>query len=174
MELSLLTYRAGQIHEPDRLRLTTRLNSEIRLLPDITFTCPIVITSLALGIDVRRESSSRKQFPSILLVKPTYNESDVIGYTLLTEQTIYYTPDNFSTNGIYNHLLDPPISVNVGDILGVRAPKQIDSIVRIYYEDISDLGYETRTLPIDDFNNGQGNAYYQHLVLVYPIVGKYL
>ena len=138
MELSLLTYRAGQIPGgPGQipggpgLRLNTHLDNEIRLLPDITFTCPTVITSLALGIDVRREGTRRNQYPSVLRVRPRYNETnnEVIGYTLLTEQTIYYTPDNVSTNGVYNYPLDPPISVNIGDILGARAPGQRDSML---------------------------------------------
>ena len=167
MELSLLTYRAGQI--PDGERQGTRLDDEIRLLPDITFTCPTVITSLALGINVRRDRD-HEQFPSILLVKPTYNESDVIGYTLLTEQTIYYTSDNFSTNGVYNYPLDPPISVNVSDILGIRAPRLGDTAVRIYYVSLPELGYITTVL--DSNNLDQVGSENNDLVLVYPIAGN--
>ena len=160
MELSLLTYRAGQIPDGDRLR--TRLDNEIRLLPDITFTCPTVITSLALGIDVRSNSFANR-YPSVLVVRPASN-----GYTLLTEQTIYYTPNNVSTNGVYNYPLDPPILVNVGDILGIRAPNDGASAVRIYYTNENGLRYETRTL--DDFDE-DGNTDFEELILVYPIVG---
>ena len=168
MELSLLTYRAGQI--PGGQILTTYLDNEIRLLPDITFTCSTVITSLALGIDVRSETEYN-QYPSVLLVQPTH---DVNGYTLLTEQTIYYTPDNVSTNGVYNYPLDPPISVNVSDILGVRAPRQGDSVVRIYYEYIANINYETQGFSItSDLSWQLDSKYYNQLVLVYPIAGKY-
>ena len=173
MELSLLTYRAGQIPGGPGLRLNTHLNNEIRLLPDITFTCPTVITSLALGIDVRREGTRRNQYPSVLRVRLRYNETNnkVIGYTLLTEQTIYYTPDNVSTNGVYNYPLDPPISVNVGDILGVRAPRQRDSIIRIYYVSLPELGYITTRLDRNNLDQ-VGSETLNDLVLVYPIIGN--
>ena len=167
MELSLLTYRAGQI--PGGQILTTNLDNEIRLLPDITFTCPTVITSLALGIDVIRETANRNQYSSVLVVRPASN-----GYTLLTEQTIYYTPDNVSTNGVYNYPLDPPISVNVGDILGVRAPRQGDGVVRIYYQYIANINYETQGFSItSDLSWQLSSKYNNQLVLVYPIAGKY-
>ena len=173
MELSLLTYRVGQIPGGPGLRLNTRLNNEIRLLPDITFTCPTVITSLALGIDVRREGTRRNQYPSVLRVQLRYNETNnkVIGYTLLTEQTIYYTPDNVSTNGVYNYPLDPPISVNVSDILGVRAPRQRDSIIRIYYVSLPELGYITTRLDRNNLDQ-VGSETLNDLVLVYPIIGN--
>ena len=162
MELSLLTYRAGQI--PGGQILTTYLDNEIRLLPDITFTCPTVITSLALGIEVIRETANRNQYPSVLVVRPASN-----GYTLLTEQTIYYTPDNVSNNGVYNYPLDPPISVNVGDILGVRAPGQRESAVRIYYVVENGLDYETRKF-LNELSQ-EGIITSGDLVLVYPIAG---
>ena len=165
MELSLLTYRAGQI--PDGERLRTHLDDEIRLLPDITFTCPTVITSLALGIDVRREKYDRNEYPSVLVVRLT-----ATGYTLLTEQTIYYTPDNVSTNGVYNYPLDPPISVNVGDTLGIRAPGDDESIVRIYYVFETGLDYETKIL-IGGLNQ-PGSITSEHLVLLYPTAGMYV
>ena len=165
MELSLLTYRAGQI--PDGERLMTHLDNEIRLLPNITFTCPTVITSLALGIDVRRETGNHNQYPSVVLVRST---DDIEGYRLLTEQTIYYTPDNVSTNGVYNYPLDPPISVNVGDILGIRAPGQEPgSAVRIYYELVSNLNYITITVKDQNIGNSISS---EQLVLVYPIPGN--
>ena len=67
-----------------------------------------------------RRDRDDPEYPSVILVRPMSAEAN--GYTLLTEQTIYYTTDNVSTNGVYNYPLDPPISVDVGDILGVRAP----------------------------------------------------
>ena len=173
MELSLLAYRAGQIPGGPGLRLNTCLDNEIRLLPDITFTCPTVITSLALGIDVRREGTRHNQYPSVLSVWPRYNETnnEVIGYTLLTEQTIYYTPDNVITNGVYNYPLDPPISVNVGDILGIRVPRQRDSIIRIYYMSLPELGYITTELG-GNILDQVGSEMLNDLVLVYPITSN--
>ena len=172
MELSLLTYRAGQIPDGEKLS-TRRLRNEIRLLPDITFTCPTVITSLALGIDVR--AGNRNQYPSVLLVQPIYDDGEIDGYTLLTEQTIYYTTDNVSTNGVYNYPLDPPISVGVGDILGIRAPRQGGSVVRIYYIRMPGLDYETIVAELSDDGDLEqmGNPISDQLVLVYPIAGKY-
>ena len=172
MELSLLTHRAGQI--PGGQILITYLDNEIRLLPDITFTCPTVITSLALGIDVRRETINCNQYPSVLLMQATYYqdyEDDDIYEHLLTEQTIYYTPDNVSTNGVYNYPLDPPISVNVGDILGIRAPNDGASAVRIYYMLIDGLGYKTYAFTFKQRGENWG-IISEHLILVYPTAGK--
>ena len=168
MELSLLTYRAGQI--PGGEKLMTNLWQEIRLLLDITFTCPTVITSLALGIEVFREDNNRNQYPSVLVVRPASN-----GYTLLTEQTISYTPDNISTNGVHNYPLDPPISVNVGDILGVRAPRRRNSAVIIYYALENGLDYQTWIFinNLNELDNKQlGYGITDNLVLAYPITGE--
>ena len=166
MELSLLTHRAGQI--PGGERLTTRISNQFRILSDITFTCPTVITSLVLGIDVRIKTDSRNQYPSVLLLRPTSN-----GYTLLTEQTIFYGTNNISTNGVYNYPLDPPISVDDGNILGVRAPRHQDSVVRVYSETIMDLNYETRLISLsNNISQTIGTQQLNRLVLVYPIVGK--
>ena len=177
MELSLLTHRAGQI--PGGERMYTNLSNEIRLLPDITFTCPTVITSLALGIEVRDKNDIRNRYPSVLLARPIYNSTkNTIGYTVEDEQAICYTPDNVSTNGMYNYPLDPPISVNVGDIVGVRAPMQEESVVLMYYDQMNRPDYITKKMGNSTDNENEEMMTEQlvmmmeQLVLLYPIVGE--
>ena len=156
MELSLLTHRAEQISGSSRSR--TFLESEMRLLTDIVFKCPTIITNVLLGINVVFSTNNRNQYPSIILVREIDGN-----YTVLAEQTIYYTTENVSTNGVYNYSLNPPISVDIKDILGIRAPESSTAVVRVHY----DTG-TYNTVSLNDITNTNIT---DQLVLVYPYEG---
>ena len=165
-----MKYRAQQRNNQ---RLTTTLNNELRVLQEYHFNCSSTnITSLILGIDVRRAAGSRRLFPSVQVFRP--NGSIVNQYDLVTgsERTIYYSTTNVSTSGVYEYSLNPPISVMDEDLLAVSQPSQQNSVVRVYYSNqISfsssqpvNYGFTTVDLsspPILD-----------ELILIYPVTGK--
>ena len=125
MDLSLVKYRAQQRNNQ---RLTTALDNELRVLQEYQFNCSSTnITSLILGIDVRRATGSRTLFPSVQVFRS--NGDPVTG----SERTIYYSTSNVSTSGVYEYPLNPPISVTDEDLLAVSQPSQQNSVVRVYY-----------------------------------------
>ena len=138
-----MKYRAQQ---GNNQRLTTALNNELRVLQEYQFNCSSTnITSLVLGIDVRRATGSRTLFPSVQVFRPNGNGNN---YNLVTgsERTIYYSISNVSTSGVYEYSLNPPISVMDEDLLAVSQPSQQNSVVRVYYSN--------------------------ELILIYPVTGK--
>ena len=162
MELSLLKYRAGQISSGVSSSIGV-LDPQVRLLTDIEFTCPTVITNVLLGINVLTVTDTRNTYPSILLVRRLGTH-----YTVLAEQTIYYTTENVSTNGVYNYSLNHTISVNAGDILGIRVNSHSEAVT-IHYE--KGVTYHSQRI----LNLGNANiisSISDELVLVYPIAGK--
>ena len=165
MDLSLLTHRAGQIRDSLPTLKESHLANELRLLVDIEFTCPTTITNILLGANVLTVINSRNQYPSILLVRETSNR-----YTVQAEQTIYYTTENISTNGVYNYSLNPPMSVSELDIIAIQAPEDSRAAVTIHY---TDAMYNTVSMDPDPNDNGRDDIIYDNqLVLAYPIAGN--
>ena len=123
------------------------------------------ITSLILGINIRRATSRRNLYPSVQVFRP--NGSLVTG----SERTIYYSTSNVSTSGVFEYPLNPPIPVMSGDVLALSQPEQDDSVVRVYY--ISGI-----TANSQEFNYGNTSVdlnespITDELILVYPVTGK--
>ena len=163
MELSLLKYRAGQISSGVSSSVGV-LDPQVRLLTDIEFTCPTVITNVLLGINVLTVTDTRNTYPSILLVRRLGTH-----YTVLAEQTIYYTTENVSTNGLYNYSLSPPILIDDGNVLGIRVNS--NDTVTIHYQALTG-GDTFNTTKLTSLNDTDGISILNELVLVYPIVGK--
>ena len=165
MELPLVTYRAQRIG-------TTNLpesyvgNNRLRVLQEYQFNCSSTnITSLILGINIRRATNRRKLFPSVQVFRP--NGSLVTG----SERTIYYSTSNVSTSGVFEYPLNPPIPVMSGDLLAVSQPSQGDSVVRVYY--ISGITANSQRFNYGDTNvNLSQNPTTDRLILVYPVTGK--
>ena len=148
MELSLLSRRAGQIPQTEEQVPSSGaiLPQNIIQLTGIQFTCPTVIRNVLLGINVLTKDNGRDQYPSIIVQRHNGNEYD-------TEWTIYYTTENVSTSGVYNYSLNPPMSVDDGDILGVKIPH--NTVITIY--------------TVRPNNNGDND---DEVVLIYPLAGK--
>ena len=179
MELSLVRYRAQRIGS-DGIPETYVSEDTLRILQEYQFNCSFTnISSLILGINIRRRTNSRKiVFPSVQIFRPNGNVNQ---YDLVTgsERTIYYSTSNVSTSGEYEYPLNPPIPVMSGDLLAVSQPEPTSTssgpgnIDRIYYIDgISFLS--SQDIPIGsttvDLNNS--TIITDELILVYPVTGK--
>ena len=169
MELELVTYRAQQIGIGAN---GTTLSDTIRILEEYQFNCTSTnITSVILGIDVRTVvSGSRYRFPSIQLLRPNPGSPGQYLVDTDSERFIYYSTSNISTNGVFEYPLNPPISVNSGDLLAISQPTDGESVVRVYY--IDGINFQSRE---DSFGTTStdlsGTLHTDQLVLVYPITG---
>ena len=168
MELELVTYRAQQIGTGAS---GTRLRDTIRILEEYQFNCTSTnITSVILGIDVRRVTGNRYRFPSIQLWRPNPGSPGQYLVDTDSQRFIYYSTSNISTNGVFEYPLNPPISVNSGDLLAISQPTDGDSVVRVYY--IDGINFQSRE---DSFGatstDLSGTLHTDQLVLVYPITG---
>ena len=165
MELELVTYRAQQIGIEAR---RSTMSDTIRILEEYQFNCTSTnITSVILGIDVR---TSRDRFPSIQLWRPNPGSPGQYLVDTDSERFIYYSTSNISTNGVFEYPLNPPISVNSGDLLAISQPTHWQSVVRVYY--IDGINFRSRE---DSFSTTStalsGTLHTDQLVLVYPITG---
>ena len=149
------------------------MTNTLKVLQEYQFNCSSTnITSLILGIDVRRATDSRTLFPSVKIFRP--NGTIVNQYVLVTgsERTIYYSTSNVSTSGEYEYSLNPPIPVMSGDLLAVSQPEQANSIVRVYYiNEISFTSSQTKPIRSTTVNLGSSPIPNQ-FILVYPVTGK--
>ena len=170
MEYSLLNYTAERIGI-NPLKTYTGDNT-LRVLQEYQFNCSSTnITSLVLGINIRRASNSRTLYPSVQVFRPNGTSNT---YSLVTgsERTIYYSTSNVSTNtGGYQYSLNPPIPVMSGDLLAVSQPKVANSAVQIYsidgikFNSSQSISIESSTVNLNDSIGNQ-------LILVYPVTGK--
>ena len=169
MELELVTYRAQQIGIGAS---GTTLSDTVRILEEYQFNCTSTnITSVILGIDVRTVfNSSRGRFPSIQLWKPNPGSPGQYLVDTDSERFIYYSASNISTNGVFEYPLNPPISVNSGDLLAISQPTEGESVVRVYY--IDGINFQSREDSFGTSSTGlSGTLHTDQLVLVYPITG---
>ena len=165
MELSLVTYGAQRIGSyPDQTFLG---NNTLRVLQEYQFNCSSTnITSLILGINIRRATNKRNLLPSVQVFRP--NGSLVTG----SERTIYYSTSNVITSGVFEYPLNPPIPVMSGDLLAVSQPLQRNSSVKVYY--ISGFSFNSsQDQPIGSSTvNLDNSPTTDELILVYPVTGK--
>ena len=165
MELELVTYRAQQIG----IRASGNdMSNEIKILEEYQFNCTSTnITSVILGIDVRTD---RDRFPSIQLWRPNPGSPGQYLVDTDSERFIYYSTSNISTNGIFEYQLNPPISVNSGDLLAISQPAWWQSVVRVYY--INGINFRSHEESFGTTSTGfSGTLHTDQLVLVYPITG---
>ena len=170
MDLSLVKYRAQNIGI-ENLTGQYMASNTLRVLWEYQFNCLSAnITSLILGINIRRVTNFRRLFPSVQV----FTQSKGSQYDLVTgsERIIYYTTSNVSTNGIFEYPLDPPIKVMNGDVLAISQPSKIASVVRVYYINginfSSSMEYLIGSETIDLNNSLVSNE----LLLVYPVTSK--
>ena len=176
MELSLVRYRAQRIGSGSMPADDETYVSEdtLTILQEYQFNCSSTnISSLILGINIRRRNSQNIVFPSVQIFRPNGNVNQ---YDLVTgsERTIYYSTSNVSTSGVYEYPLNPPIPVMSGDLLAVSQPEPISgNIDRIYY--INGISFlSSQDIPIGsttvDLNNS--TIITDELILAYPVTGK--
>ena len=67
--------------------------------------------------------------------------------------------------------LDPPISMNSGDLLAIKQPSNVDSIVNVYYIDSTSF----RSYQVNNIGHTQANLNNirtDRFILVYPVTGN--
>lgn len=160
-----MEYRADHIGIP---AAGTNLDNEIRILEEYEFNCTTTnVTSVILGADVT--DNDRLKFPSVQLWRPIPGNTDQYSIVNDSERIIYYSTSNVSTSGVFEFQLDPPISVNSGDLLAVSQPRHQDSVVRIYY--IQGIPFRSYNESFDVLSSGLSSIISNQLVLVYPLTG---
>ena len=170
MDFDLIKYRAKTVGISKK---GYNLSNEIRLLTEYQFNCSsTTITSVIVGGDVRTPNNNHQLFPSVQTWRPQYNRPNRYYRVLETERTVYYSTYNISTNGVFEYPLDPPISVQSGDILAISQPPQGNSIFRVYYIQgvVNFDSYVHLNFPYNA--DLSGSPITSDLILVYPITGE--
>ena len=124
MNMEVITRRAQQligIRESDNY-----LDDELRVVPSWKFNCNGNITSLLLGVELKEGKS---EYPEIQVWRRTSTR-----FNLISSRAINLTSGTFSTDGVIRYDLSPPLSVEAGDMLGVKQPKKDETAVQIFYQ----------------------------------------
>ena len=126
---------------------TVRYNSQ-NLFPNITFTCEANVSKWIIG---ERTVNNRVSRPELHLWRLKPN-------TIADYQRVY-TSGALADDGptiadrVYEYPMDPPLTVQPGDVLGIYQPTSGSSRLRIFYEE--DVGaealYQTISSSQDEF-----------------------
>ena len=130
MDMDLLRSKSAQIDSTTSDQQLAR-NKATRWILQDKFSCHSTLREVLIGVDIRTETGTRDQYPSIEIwyerKKNSYEK-----YSPEKSFTINLTPDNFTTNGLYQYKLSTGIIVNENDKIVVYQPASDDSIVRFY------------------------------------------
>ena len=135
IQLDMLRTLAQKI--PDGRESNSRLNNELRLIPDWNFTCNGTITSFLLGADIRHVdmNDDRAWYPEVQIWRRLNSSSLSRDYYLESFEEIRLNTGYFSPSGVLEYHLNDPFNFEAGDIFGVYQPRESSSVVRIYYND---------------------------------------
>ena len=106
------------------LASTDPLDRELRVVPNWSFTCDANIISLLLGVRICPDEWL--QYPEVQTWRRFGNH-----FSVVNRSSIILSPGNFSTDGVIQYHLTPPMPVTDGDMLGVYQPEH--SVVQLYY-----------------------------------------
>ena len=171
MDLELMIRKAPLV-DSDNNGLDTQLSiNELRIITNMTFTCSGNLTSMILGVELRRpDLLIRNLYPQIQLWRPS---NDNITYQKVTAREVILSPANFSTDGATRFEITPPIEFNEGDVLGVYQPALFRSVVIFYYTEVqaSVLSLIANPTDIPSTVNLTSFAPVNQSLLIYPITG---
>ena len=115
---------------------------EHRIFPDISFTCSGNLTKWIVGGTVGSALGGEVQ----IWRRNNGSENDYtkVGYSILNATD----PDN---DNVYEHIPDPPLEFQEGDILGVYQQRMNDSNIRmrVYYQETTGPANYRRTGHLD-------------------------
>ena len=131
IKLDVLRKRAEKVSGGNTLS-NNRLDDEVRVIPGMNFTCSGTITSLLLGVDVRRVTNSMDQYPEVQIWRYDLSRTR---YVRQGRQQIRLAAGNFSTDGVLQYDLNPPMQFQSGEVLGVYQPRHDDSVVQCFFDD---------------------------------------
>ena len=146
MDYDLLVQKAEQIGGDGKGNLSDNKQKSMTvdwIMPYLQFTCSGTITGFLLGVDVRTETNSIDQYPTIWLWNKTKKTNTYIRDKSVQLQ-VRFGPSNFSTNGVFQFNLSTPLQFTANEVLGIHQPDSRDSVVRFYYQnDSGQKIYET-------------------------------
>ena len=163
MELDVVKYSAQYIGIN-----FVNLDNQIRILEEYQFNCTSTnITSVILGSNVRGITNSRTMYPSIQLWRPVSGSNGTYTVVPDSERVIFYSTTNVSNP----YPLNPPISINSGDLLAISLPNGSDSVVRVRYKNVG-IVFKSYQRPFGTTNTTLTDTpTTDELILVYPITG---
>ena len=130
MDMDLLRSKSAQIDSTTSDQQLAR-NKATRWILQDKFSCHSTLREVLIGVDIRTETGTRDQYPSIEIwyerKKNSYEK-----YSPEKSFTINLTPDNFTTDGLYRYKLSTGLTVNKNDKIVVYQPASDNSIVRFY------------------------------------------
>ena len=150
----------------------SRLNNELRLIPDWNFTCSGTVTSILLGADIR--SSGVTLYPEVQIWRRANSSSSVREYVIVWSEEIRLDPGYFSPSGVLEYHLNNPFDFQAGDIFGVYQPVAGSSVVRIYYnsnDNTAPVTYERTGAAASNYNIDIGFSMKKQLLLISPVTG---
>ena len=176
MDMNLLRSKSAQIRSPPTNAQQLAKNKATRWILHDKFTCRSTLREVLIGVDIRTETSIRYQYPSIEIWRRKGGHS-YEKYQTERSFTINLTPDNFTTDGLYQYKLSTGLTVNRNDRLVVYQPASDQSIVRFYTvtgEEMDEIGL------FDDINANKIKTsgenidvtWYGEKILLQPILGK--
>ena len=140
MDYDLLVQKAEQIDGDGNLHVQLGGGRDW-IMPSLEFTCSGTITGFLLGVDVRTETNSRNEYPTIWLWNKT-NKTDT--YIRDKSVEVLLGPSNFSTEGVFQFSLSTPLQFTINQVLGIYQPNLGDSVVRFYNQEYNGQDiYET-------------------------------
>ena len=108
-------------------KLTSRDN-ELRLFPNIRFTCSGFVTKWTVGAK-RMTGEEHNKRPQLLVWRPLGKGR----YVRIHSTTLISNGASKGMN-IYNYYPNPPVSVQYGDFLGVFQPEKNNSELVVFYQ----------------------------------------
>ena len=168
MDYDLLVQKAEQIERNNGrgdLYFNDLRDDRHSIMPSLEFNCSGTITGFLLGVDVRTETKSGVEYPTIWL----WNKTDETTYTRVVDSSveIILGPSNFSTDGVYQFSLTTPLQFTANQVLGIYQSDDGDSEVRFYYQDYNGQNiYET--FNENEYTLGDGVIQTNRRPLIYP------
>ena len=132
MQLDLLKQRARKILTSGNIVSRNKLDGELRVIPGLRFTCNGSITSLLLGADARIVNGSK--YPQVGIWRLKTNSFNFKYYDREEKKRIKLDAGTFSPDGVLQYNLKKPLPFQSGDVLGVWQPPEVDSAVRLFYD----------------------------------------
>ena len=164
MDLNLLKRRAEKI--PNAGVSSNFLNLDFRIVTGMSFNCSGSLTGLLLGVDVR-PGGGRDQYPEVQIWR---RAGTISNYNRRGTQDITLAAGDFSPDGVLQYNLNPALSFQSGDVLGVWQPSTGSSVVRLFHDGQNGgpLSYETNFNP-SSINAVSGTDIRRSTLLIHAI-----
>ena len=170
MDLNLLKKRAEKI--PNAGVSSNFLNLDFRIVTGTSFNCSGSLTGLLLGVDVR-PGGGRNAYPEVQIWRRRA-AGTISNYNRQARQDIRLAAGDFSPDGVLQYNLNPALSFQSGDVLGVWQPSSGSSVVRLFHDGQNGgpLSYETNFNP-SSINAVAGTATRRSTLLIHAITASW-